>query len=177
MGPELISFRAATTKDVDAIAAIHDAAWRSTYQGIIPHLHLERMIARRGQRWWHNQIARGANITLLVFDGVPQGYATWGEARGTWPWPAGEIFELYVAPAFQGVGLGSRLFQTAKKTLKREGLDRLVVWALKDNEPACAFYGGLGGAVAAAAPQRYGDVSLTRIAFVWGVNVKSSRAG
>jgi hypothetical protein len=51
-----------------------------------------------------------------------------------------------------------------------------VVWALKDNEAACAFYGGLGGAVAAAAPERYGDVSLTRVAFVWGVNVKSSKA-
>jgi len=32
----------------------------------------------------------------------------------------------------------------------------------------------LGGAVVAAAPERYGEVSLTRIAFVWGVNVKSS---
>ncbi len=177
MGPNLITFRSAVTKDAPAIASIHDAAWRSTYQGIIPHLHLERMIARRGPRWWHQQIARGANVTLLVFDGAPQGYATWGEARGTWPWPAGEIFELYVAPAFQGVGLGSRLFQTAKKALKRDGLERLVVWALKDNESACAFYGGLGGAVAAAAPQHYGDVLLTRIAFVWGVNVKSSRAG
>ncbi len=177
MGASLITFRSAVTKDASAIAAIHDAAWRSTYQGIIPHLHLERMIARRGPRWWQNQIARGANITLLIFDGVPQGYATWGAARGTWPWPAGEIYELYVSPAFQGVGLGSRLFQMATKALKREGLDRLVVWALKDNETACAFYGGLGGAVAAAAPERYGDVSLTRIAFVWGVNVKPSKAG
>jgi GNAT superfamily N-acetyltransferase len=74
------------------------------------------------------------------------------------------------------VGLGKRLFSTAKKALKQEGLNRLVVWALKDSEAACAFYGGLGGSIAAAAPERYGDVSLTRIAFVWGVNVKSSKA-
>jgi ribosomal protein S18 acetylase RimI-like enzyme len=176
MGPSLITFRSAIANDACAIAAIHDAAWRSTYQGIIPHLHLERMIARRGPRWWRDQIGRGANVSLLVFDGVPQGYATWGKARGTWPWPAGEIYELYVSPAFQGVGLGSRLFQTAKKALKHDGLDRLVVWALKDNEAACSFYGGLGGTVAAAVPERYGDVSLTRIAFVWGVNVKPSKA-
>ncbi len=158
------------------IAAIHDAAWRATYQGIIPHLHLERMIARRGPRWWQNQITRGGNVTLLIFDGAPQGYATSGMARGAWPWPAGEIFELYVAPTFQGVGLGSRLFSTVKKALARQGLNHLVVWALKDNEAACAFYGGLGGSIVAAAPERYGDVSLTRIAFVWGVNVKSSKA-
>jgi GNAT superfamily N-acetyltransferase len=176
MGTGLIKFRTAVPKDAEAIAAIHDAAWRSTYQGIIPHLHLERMIARRGPRWWREQIGRGGNVTLLVFDGAPQGYATWGPARGSWPWPAGEIFELYVTPVFQGVGLGSRLFATVKKALNHQGLNRLVVWALKDNETACAFYGGLGGAVAAAVPERYGDVSLTRIAFVWGVNVKSSNA-
>ena len=176
MGADLITFRTAAAKDASAVAAVHDAAWRSTYQGIIPHLHLERMIARRGPRWWQQQIERGANVTLLVFDSVPQGYATWGQARGTWPWPAGEIFELYVTPPFQGVGLGSRLFATVKTALKREGLSRLVVWALKDNEAACAFYGGLGGAIAAAVPERYGEVSLMRIAFVWGVNVKSSKA-
>jgi ribosomal protein S18 acetylase RimI-like enzyme len=175
MAVDLIRFRMAAPKDAAAIAAIHDAAWRSTYRGIIPHLHLERMIARRGPLWWQRQIERGANVTLLVFDGLSQGYATWGRARGTWPWPAGEIFELYVTPAYQGVGLGRRLFTTVRKALKREGLDRLVVWALKDNETACAFYGGLGGAIAAAAPERYGDVSLTRIAFVWSVNVKSRK--
>ena len=176
MSADLIRFRMAAPEDAAAVAAVHEAAWRSTYQGIIPHLYLERMIARRGPRWWQQQIQRGGNVTLLVFDGTPQGYATWGHARGTWPWPAGEIFELYVNPAFQGVGLGSRLFSTVKKALRRGGLNRLVVWALKDNETACAFYGGLGGAIVAAAPERYGEVSLTRIAFVWGVNVKSSNA-
>jgi ribosomal protein S18 acetylase RimI-like enzyme len=176
MAMDLVSFRAAVPRDARAVADIHEAAWCSTYQGIIPHLHLKRMIARRGPLWWQQQIERGISLTLLIFDGVPQGYATWGQARGTWPWPAGEIFELYVMPAYQGVGLGRRLFSIVKKALKREGLERLVVWALKDNETACAFYGGLGGAVAAAAPERYGEVSLTRVAFVWGVNVKSSNA-
>ena len=88
---------------------------------------------------------------------------------------AGEVFELYISPPFQGVGLGKRLFSNVQRALRAEGLSRLVVWALKDNEMACAFYGGLGGAIAAVAPERYGDVTLTRVAFVWGVNVKSRR--
>ncbi len=174
MGVDLITFRPAAPSDASALAAIHDAAWRSTYQGVIPHLHLERMIARRGPLWWQRQIRRGSKITLLVFDDVPQGYAAWGEARGTWPWPAGEIFELYIAPVFQGVGLGTRLFAAARGELKRKGFDHLVVWALKDNEPACAFYDGLGGIALATVPERFGGVSLSRVAFAWGVNVKSS---
>ena len=64
-----------------------------------------------------------------------------------------------------------------KKALKREGLSRLVVWALKDNETACRPPTAVwGGSVVAAAPENYGEASLTRIAFVWGVNVKSSNA-
>ncbi len=174
MGVDLVTFRPAAPPDASAVADIHDAAWRLTYQGLIPHFHLERMIARRGPLWWQRQIRRGSKITLLVFDDVPQGYAAWGEARGTWPWPAGEIFELYLAPVYQGVGLGTRLFAAVKEELNRIGFDRLVVWALKDNEPACAFYGGLGGIAVATVPESFGSVSLTRVAFAWGVNVKSS---
>jgi GNAT superfamily N-acetyltransferase len=170
----LIRFRPAAPSDASAIAAVHDAAWRSTYQGVIPHLHLERMIVRRGPAWWQRQIQRRSKITVLVFDDVPQGYAAWGEARGTWPWPAGEIFELYISPVFQGVGLGSRLFAAVRQELKQAGHRHLVVWALKDNEPACAFYGGLGGVPVAAASEHFDGASLTRVAFAWGVNVKSS---
>jgi ribosomal protein S18 acetylase RimI-like enzyme len=174
MGTELVTFRRAAPSDASALAAIHDAAWRSTYQGLIPHLYLERMIARRGPLWWQRQLQRGSKINVLVFDGVPQGYAAWGEARGSWPWTAGEIFELYVAPVFQGVGLGTRLFAAARQELRQAGLERLVVWALKDNEIACAFYAGLGGVPVATVPERLGGASLPRVAFAWGVNVKSS---
>src|SRR5271166_4081078 len=115
MEVDLVKFRPALPSDASAIADIYDAAWRSTYQGLIPHLHLERMIARRGPLWWQRQIERGSQITLLLFEGVPQGYAAWGEARGPWPWPAGEIFELYISPVFQGVGLGTRLFAAVRR--------------------------------------------------------------
>lgn len=171
MSVDLVGFRRAVPEDASAIASIHDEAWRSTYQGIIPHLHLERMIARRGPLWWQKQIERGSNVTLLVFDGQAQGYASWGRARGAWPWAAGEIFELYVSPPFQGVGLGRKLFSTARKALSNRGLSKLVVWALKDNDIACAFYGGLGGVVAALASERYGEVCLPRVAYVWGVEL------
>jgi len=174
MGADLIHFRPAVPADANALADIHDTAWRSAYQGLIPHLPLERMISRRGPLWWQRQIQRGSKITVLVFDGAPRGYAAWGTARESWPWPAGEIFELYIEPVYQGVGLGTRLFASVREELARAGLGRLVVWALKDNELACAFYGSLGGTPVAAAPEQFGGVSLTRVAFAWGVNVNSS---
>lgn len=167
MGSELVIIRSARANDAPALAAIHEQAWRSTYQGIIPHLHLERMLARRGPRWWQMQIERGSQLKLLVFDGAPEGYVSYGRARGPWPWAAGEIFELYMTPPFQGVGLGKRLFTAARRSLQSENLHRLVVWALEENQNACAFYARLGGRVAAKAPEQFGSVSLGRIAFLW----------
>ena len=79
-----------------------------------------------------------------------------------------------MAPVFQGIGLGTRLFATARQELRKAGYDRLVVWALKDNELACAFYDSLGGVPVATVPERFGGVSLPRVAFAWEVNVKSS---
>jgi hypothetical protein len=70
--------------------------------------------------------------------------------------------------------LGRRLFAAAKLELKEAGYDRLLVWALKDNEHACAFYDALGGVELTTVAERFGGVSLPRVAFAWGVNVKSS---
>ncbi len=167
MDTKMVIVRSARIQDAEALAAIHDEAWRSTYQGIIPHVHLERMMARRGPAWWQRQLERGADLILLIFDGAPQGYASYGRARGPWPWAAGEIFELYLTPAFQGVGLGKPLFNAARAALKAEGLTKLVVWALEDNETACAFYSRRGGRISATATERYGETVLKRVAFVW----------
>lgn len=159
--------RLARAGDAEALAVIHEQAWRSTYQGIIPHLYLERMMARRGPNWWQRQLERGADLKLLIFDGAPEGYVSYGPARGAWPFVAGEIFELYLSPPFQGVGLGKRLFNAAWQSLRAEKMRKLVVWALEDNEMACAFYEHLGGRVAAAVPEQYGAKTLRRVAFVW----------
>jgi hypothetical protein len=41
---------------------VHDAAWRDAYRGLIPGRELERMIARRGPRWWQSAILRGSRL-------------------------------------------------------------------------------------------------------------------
>lgn len=162
-----MQIRGAKPDDAIALARIYEETWRSTYQGIIPHLHLERMIARRGPRWWYQNLKRGYVMALMTFDGQPQGYASYGSARHAPARSSGEIFELYVTPSFQGVGLGKKLFLAARRDLERRGLRSLVVWTLADNHPACAFYASQGGKRVATAPEDYGSVQLQKIAFTW----------
>ena len=52
--------------------------------------------------------------------------------------------------------------------LGRFGFDSVVVWALADNDSACRFYRNAGGRRVAKANERFGDVSLTKVAFAWG---------
>ena len=77
----VFSIRHARPGDAEAIAAVHDASWRDAYRGVIPGGELERMIARRGPRWWHSAIVKGTGLLVLDFDKAIAGYATYGRNR------------------------------------------------------------------------------------------------
>ncbi len=105
-----IGVRRAETGDADAITAVHDAAWRYAYEGMIPAKELARIIARRGPRWWDRAIRRGTAILVIEVGGTMCGYATFGPNRARNLVQKGEVYEIYLLPEYQGVGLGTRLF-------------------------------------------------------------------
>ncbi len=159
------SIRPARPDDAEAIAEAHDASWRDAYRGIIPGAELERMIARRGPRWWRSAILRGTGLLVLDFDGTIAGYATYGRNRvPTMPY-SGEIFEIYLVPEYQGLGFGRRVFNAARRELADHGYLSTIVWALADNEKALGFYRRLGGLPIRRAEERFGADMLTRVAF------------
>ncbi|ACB94236.1 GNAT family N-acetyltransferase [Beijerinckia indica] len=163
----VITIRAAREKDAEGIAAVHDAAWRDAYRGIIPGRELERMITRRGPVWWHSAIVRGSRLLLLEWDDTICGYTSYGRNRVPSMPYGGEIFELYIAPEFQGVGFGKRLFQVAGQDLAAHGYANFLVWALADNERGVRFYEGQGGTMVRQANERFGTETRPRIAFAF----------
>ena len=165
MVERVITIRGARASDAEAIAAVHDAAWRDAYRGIIPGRELERMVARRGPQWWHTAILRGTRLSVLDFDDTIGGYASYGRNRVPALPFGGEIFEIYLAPEFQGLGFGKRLFKAVRRDLAEHGYSSVLVWALADNERALAFYHRLGGRVVRRAEERFGDESRGRVAF------------
>jgi ribosomal protein S18 acetylase RimI-like enzyme len=165
MVERVITIRGAKASDAEAIAAVHDASWRDAYRGIIPGRELERMVARRGPRWWRTAIVRGTRLCVLDFDDTIGGYATYGRNRVPSLPFGGEIFEIYLAPEFQGLGFGKRLFKAARRDLAEHGYMSVLVWALADNERALAFYERLGGRIVRKAEERFGDEVRGRVAF------------
>jgi ribosomal protein S18 acetylase RimI-like enzyme len=168
MTTHVIGVRRAEVRDAEAITAVHDSAWRFAYDGMIPAKELSRIVARRGPRWWDRAIRRGTAILVLEVGGAICGYATVGPNRARNLAQKGEVYEIYMKPEYQGVGLGTRLFLAARRELARFGFDTVVVWALADNENACRFYRNAGGRKVAKANERFGEVALTKIAYAWG---------
>lgn len=162
-----IDIRRADISDADAIAGVHHAAWLGAYAGIIPHKALTRMVGRRGTRWWKDAIRRAANVLVIEIGGDVVGYATLGRNRARQLPQQGEIYELYLKPEYQGIGLGTRLFAAARKQLRAHGLKGLVVWALEDNTNAISFYAGQGGRDLAEGVEVFDNKALRKVAFVW----------
>lgn len=167
MSSALIDIRPATAEDASALAAVREEAWRATYQGLIPHITLQKMIASHTPGWWEKLLSLGASVLLLDFDGQTQGYATYGRSRHGPAGYEGEIYELYLTPVYQGAGLGRQLFEESRRQLARRNLHGLVVWSLRDNHQARAFYEALGGKPGGTAIERLGGQELERIAFLW----------
>lgn len=168
MSTVVIDVRPARASDAVGISEVHDEAWSTAYRGVIPAVALERMMVRRGPAYWRRLSGRGGAGTLvLIFDGKIAGYATLGPNRVRRLPYGGEIYELYLRPTHQGVGLGKRLFREARRVLKANKLDGLVVWALEDNPQARRFYSALGGVEVARTFEPFGDAKLSKVAYAW----------
>lgn len=162
-----IDIRRADPSDAVAIAEVHHAAWQGAYSGIIPHRALNTMIGRRGSDWWANAIRRAASVLVIEIGGDIAGYCTLGRNRARDLRQQGEIYELYLRPECQGVGLGTRLFKAARQKLADHGLKGMVVWALEDNVGALSFYQGIGGRDIAEGVEVFDQKALRKVAFVW----------
>ena len=162
-----IDIRRAEDRDALAISEVHLEAWRGAYAGIIPHRALLAMINRRGPDWWSRAIGRASAILVIELGGDIAGYATLGRNRARELPQQGEIYELYLKPQYQGVGLGTRLFAAARERLARHGMKGLVVWALEDNIGALDFYRGAGGRDIAEGVEVFDNKALKKLAFVW----------
>jgi ribosomal protein S18 acetylase RimI-like enzyme len=165
--PALIEIRASVEADCEALAALHRDAWRYAYAGIIPGVALERMIARRGSGWWRRLHRGGGQALVVALDRDLAGYATLGRGRMPGRPVSGEIYELYLRPEFQGVGLGRRLFSAARLRLADAGFARITVWSLAENAIGCRFYRAMGGKECGRAQERIGGARLEKVGFAW----------
>lgn len=150
-----------------ALSEVYADACRLAFQGLIPHAPLSLMIEKRTPAWWERLLGHGMSLSVLDIDGDVHGYVTFGSSRyGDAGYP-GEIYEIYVRPSHQGLGLGTELFTAARAKLDSTGLEGHMAWALADCAQSCGFFISRGGQEFARAKLLYPQRTLTRIAFGW----------
>ena len=133
-----IKISTATKADVAAIAQLFDA-YRQFYQ-YPPDLALaNRYIAER--------IEKADSLILLAQDasaqalGFCQLYPTFCSLEAK---PIYALYDLYVAPAARGAGIGNLLLLAAEQSAREHGMCRLDLTTAKTNLPAQAAYEALG---------------------------------
>src|SRR6185437_3694636 len=109
-----LNVRRAKADDAPGIARVYIDAWHDTYPDLIAHTLLAAMTPKGQTARWRNAI-RGREIVLAAADarhGIV-GVTSAGRARDAGIGFDGEVYALYVDPAFLGRGTGRALLHGA----------------------------------------------------------------
>jgi hypothetical protein len=167
----MIAVRPARPDDAPGIGAVHVAAWRSAYPGILPGDYLARLSPRRHAALYEAAIRHGAGVHVATAadagGGPPRvvGFVTVGAAR-TPGLGEGEIETLYVLDDWRERGLGRGLIRAGADTLAAAGCRSAFVWVLRDN-PSRWFYEHLSGRMAAESTVQVAGHAVPQLAYVW----------
>ncbi len=128
-----------------AIAALAAVVWRAHYPGIISHAQIDYMLARMyALEALRQELAGGVGYDRILVGNELLGFAAYGPVRGN---EEMKLHKLYVHPAWQRHGLGSRLLQHVEQTARRRGFRTLILAVNKANHKAVAAYRKNGFAV------------------------------
>jgi ribosomal protein S18 acetylase RimI-like enzyme len=175
----VITVRKARVADAIAIGAVHVAAWRSTYPGILPDAFLARLSVSRQAAFYEAAIRGGTGVMVASASGVdvpsgtgPRiiGFSTAGRARHAEiagkRLAEGEVETLYVLDDWRERGVGRRLMRAAAGHLMDIGCKSAFLWVLRDN-PSRWFYQHLGGRSVAEQTIPFAGHMVVQTAFVW----------
>ncbi|MCG8357468.1 MAG: GNAT family N-acetyltransferase, partial [Kiloniellales bacterium] len=169
-----VDVRPADPKDAAAIAHVHVDTWRATYAGLLPDRYLLQMNEARQRLMWYRLLSQSAghNEGVLVAKapgaqgGQVVGFGSAGRCRvASLPFD-GEVYTLYVAPDWQGQGLGRRLLVGLFRALHRSGLRSAGLWVLSGN-PSRFFYEAMGGESCAKRQEPFAGRLLDETAYCW----------
>ena len=165
----VIAVRQARPEDAAQVARVYIESWHDTYAGMLPNRMLCSMTSRGQTARWRAAIrARGRETVLVAECGAygVVGMASFGPSRDGALGYDGEVYTLYVDPAFYGRGSGRALMRGAFATLNKRGHSSCVIWAHARN-PVRFFYEAMGGRVIAErTAQMMGD-PVPETAFGW----------
>ena len=142
--------RRAKTEDSMLIASLNVRGWQTAYKGLIDDIFLNSLDINKASKGWKEKIAsQNDNNHYFVYeeDNKILGVIRFGMPDNTYNKYNAEIHVLYVEPDLKRKGIGTKLFNYAKRYFLKNGKQDLIIWCLKGNEPAINFYKKQGGRI------------------------------
>lgn len=139
--------RTAVLADADDLAQAHVQGWRIGYRGIFPDEYLDapEFEQQRVDRWraWTWPAMTGSDLYAVTIDSRVVGFSHIGPERvddvpsvG----PIGEVYGFYLHPDAWGSGAATVLMEHSVQRLAQRAFTSSVLWVLRDNPRARAFY-------------------------------------
>jgi ribosomal protein S18 acetylase RimI-like enzyme len=162
----VIEIRPDSPADAPAIARVRRESWFAAYEGIIPMPVIDR-VTTASRTVTAPPPYRRTLVAAVGEQPAVVGYASYGPERAvaslslpsaadsstpagvTAPDPltpvgraggVGELYALYVTPAWWSAGVGRALMGSVLSALEDDGYRRVVLWVLADNARARRFY-------------------------------------
>ena len=162
--------REANIDDSAGIARVRVDTWRTTYAGIVPDDHLAGLSYGQDERRRRERFPTPDDARFVYVaeenSGEIVGYASAGPERGGDPEYKGELYAIYLLPAYQRKGIGRQLTLTVARRLLQQGFRSMLVWVLVEN-PSRGFYKALGGKPLYEKPLVIGGAELIKVAYGW----------
>ncbi len=172
--------RAAEPADAMGIATVQVTAWRSAYRGLLPADYLAGMDAGEAASRWERRLRTPDPLVFVAeSEAGLVGFASGGPEREGDPVYRGELYAIYLLPQHQGLGHGRALAAAVAAGLADRRMRSMLVWVLRDNGPARAFYERLGGAYVREHPLEIGGATVAEVSYGWRdtVSLRGSEAG
>ena len=176
----MIAVRRARADDAPGIAAVHVAAWRSAYAGILDEAYLANLSEARLAAFYQHAILdrnRGHAVFVATAGGTDRpgdkpgpepiviGFTSGGRSRRQ-GLASGEVETLYVLDDFRERAVGRRLMRAMAAHLRAIGCNSALVWVLAEN-PARWFYRRIGGRQAMTDTVMVAGRPVAQTALVW----------
>jgi len=136
----------AVPEDVPAIARAQVRSWQAAYENIMPAEHLATLSVDKREALWRELLARGEPELLVAKDTeYIIGFIAYGRCRdGNAGDRRAEVWAIYVLPSHWSQGVGTKLWNQARKRMRDQDYDSVSAWVLVGNARAIHFYTHMG---------------------------------
>ena len=165
-----VRIRRAGADDAVAIARVRVESWRTTYRGIIPQSYLDSMTVEASATLWDKSLSAQSERSQVFVAEDAEGVL--GFAAGVvLPEPKlgfeADLAAVYLRPAYQRLGLGSKLVGVTASALLAQKALSMVVWVIAANKPARDFYLTLGAELVVEQPFQWDGMDLVEAGYGW----------